>query len=52
MLSQIIAFRAHVTEIRPTFKLGQDENSSIRSEIIDNLENRDLAEWMKMQAKS
>lgn len=52
MLSQIIAFRAHVTEIRPTFKLGQDENSSIRSEIIDNLEDRDLAEWMKMQAKS
>jgi transcriptional regulator len=42
----IIAFRAVVQETHPRFKLGQDENDSVFSEIVEGLENRDLADWM------
>lgn len=51
MLAQIIAFRAHVREIRPTFKLGQDEARSTFGEIVGNLADRDLARWMEAQAE-
>jgi transcriptional regulator len=43
---RIIAFRAFVREEHPRFKLGQDENDIAFSEIVERLENQDLAEWM------
>lgn len=49
MIAQIIAFRAHVTHMRPTFKLGQDEKPEILGEIIARLEDRQLASWMEAQ---
>ncbi|AKM09485.1 FMN-binding negative transcriptional regulator [Croceicoccus naphthovorans] len=51
MLSQIIAFRAHVREVRPTFKLGQDERPDVLAEIVAKHENRDLTSWMKERAR-
>jgi transcriptional regulator len=50
MIDQIIAFRAHTRDIRPSFKLGQDEQRPIFGEIIEKLGNRELANWMKKQA--
>jgi transcriptional regulator len=42
----IIAFRARVLETHARFKLGQDENDLVFSNIVDGLENRELADWM------
>jgi transcriptional regulator len=50
MVAQIIAFRARVCEVRPTFKLGQDERRPIFKEIVANLGDRQLAEWMEALA--
>lgn len=44
---RIIAFRANVLETHARFKLGQDESDIVFGEIIDGLENRPLADWMK-----
>lgn len=44
---RIAAFRAHVREARPTFKLGQDESEGTFGEIVDSLEDRTLADWMR-----
>lgn len=51
MLAQIIAFRARVCEVRPTLKLGQDERRPIFEEIVANLGDRQLAEWMEALAQ-
>jgi len=43
---RIIAFRAMVRETHARFKLGQDENDQTFGEIVDGLQDRELAEWM------
>jgi transcriptional regulator len=43
---RIIAFRAVVRETHARFKLGQDENDQTFGEIVDGLQDRELAEWM------
>jgi transcriptional regulator len=51
MIDRIIAFRAHVRDVRPTFKLGQDEPRPIFDEIVARHGNRDLAAWMEALAQ-
>ncbi|MCB2061268.1 MAG: FMN-binding negative transcriptional regulator [Novosphingobium sp.] len=51
MIAQIIAFRAHVRDVSPTFKLGQDEPRPIFREIVAGLDDRRLAEWMEARAR-
>ncbi len=46
MLDRIIAFRAHVIDCTPTFKLGQDESAQIFAQIVSNHPDRQLANWM------
>jgi transcriptional regulator len=43
---RIIAFRGHVRETHPRFKLGQDEADGTFAEIVEGLGDRDLADWM------
>ncbi|MCB2047337.1 MAG: FMN-binding negative transcriptional regulator [Novosphingobium sp.] len=51
MVERIIAFRAHVREVRPTFKLGQDESPPIFAEIVSRHGDRQLAAWMEALAR-
>ena len=51
MIERIIAFRAHVRDMRPSFKLGQDETRPIFDEIVARHSNRDLAAWMEALAR-
>ena len=44
---RIIAFRAHVRESDPRFKLGQDESDVVFSDIVESLADRTLADWMR-----
>ena len=44
---RIIAFRAHVQEVRATFKLGQDERRSSLGEILTRLKDPSLVQWMR-----
>ena len=46
MLDRIVAFRAHVIDCTPTFKLGQDESAQIFTQIVSNHPDRQLANWM------
>lgn len=43
----VVAFRAHVSDIHPTFKLGQDETAEDFDHIVTNLADRSLADWMR-----
>ena len=43
----IVAFRAVVRAAHPRFKLGQDESAGTFEEIVTNLDNARLAEWMR-----
>ncbi|MFC4257255.1 FMN-binding negative transcriptional regulator [Altererythrobacter xixiisoli] len=47
MLSHIIAFRAHVRQLDPRFKLGQDERPEEFREICDHSPDPQLVEWMQ-----
>jgi transcriptional regulator len=49
LLPHIIAFRAHVRRLHPTFKLGQDENDATFGEIVSGLEGTPLAALMSEQ---
>lgn len=49
LVKGIVAFRAHVTAERATFKLGQDEKSETFSQIVEGVDNRALAQWMAGQ---
>jgi transcriptional regulator len=42
----IVAFRAHVRTTHARFKLGQDESPETRAELLDNLADPVLAQWM------
>jgi len=42
----IVGFRAHVRETHARFKLGQDEAEGTFAEIVEQLGNAELAEWM------
>jgi transcriptional regulator len=44
---KIIAFRAHVQRVRATFKLGQDERRSTLAEILEQLADPQLVQWMR-----
>jgi len=46
MVKKIVAFRAHVRSARGRFKLGQDESTQTRREILERLDNADLLRWM------
>ncbi len=46
MMHRIIAFRAHVRQIEPRFKLGRDETIETLGEIVAGLEDGPLIEWM------
>jgi transcriptional regulator len=46
MAQKIVAFRARVQRARGRFKLGQDETQQTRTEILQKLDNADLARWM------
>lgn len=43
---RIVAFHAEVIEAHARFKLGQDEDETVFQEIVDGLEDRNLALWM------
>ncbi|MBB3032422.1 FMN-binding negative transcriptional regulator [Alteriqipengyuania lutimaris] len=47
MLDRIIAFRAHVRDCTPAFKLGQDEKKDVFAQIVTNHPDRQLAQWMR-----
>lgn len=51
LLSRIIGFRATVRETKPHFKLGQDEGRATFDDIVANLPDRDLADWMDAFAR-
>lgn len=44
--THIVAFRARVLETHARFKLGQDENETVFSEIVEKLSDRTLSNWM------
>ncbi len=50
LISQIIAFRAHVRASHPTFKLGQNEGPETFAEITQGLGDMPLSRWMRKQA--
>lgn len=46
---RIIAFRAHVTDVRERYKLGQDEETGLFADIVRGLEDageNELKDWM------
>jgi len=43
---RIVAFRAHIRETHARFKLGQDENDQTFAEIVEGLDDAELARWM------
>lgn len=45
--ARIIAFRAHVRNARPRFKLGQDEDPPTFKEITERHPDHELASWMR-----
>ncbi|GAB5349743.1 FMN-binding negative transcriptional regulator [Alteriqipengyuania sp. 357] len=47
MLDRIIAFRAHVCDWTPVFKLGQDEKADVFAQIVANHPDRQLTNWMR-----
>lgn len=42
----VVGFRAHVRETHARFKLGQDEREETFAEIVEALDNSELALWM------
>lgn len=46
LMPMIIAFRARVSRLRPTFKLGQTEDEPTFQAIMSNLPDGDLRQWM------
>lgn len=44
---RIVAFRAEIVEAHARFKLGQDENEAVFKDIVEGLEDRTLADWMR-----
>ena len=47
-LSQrVIAFRAHVRRLRAKFKLAQDESDATLADLLVNVPNPPLVEWMR-----
>jgi transcriptional regulator len=47
MLPRIVGFRAHVTDLKARFKLGQDERLDTLQSILANLTDGDLVRWMR-----
>lgn len=47
MRQAIIAFRATVTAMRGTFKLGQDENPEVLATLLDRIDDLQLIDWMR-----
>ena len=47
LAQHIIAFRAIVKHAHPRFKLGQDETDGTFDEIVENLSDGQLADWMR-----
>jgi transcriptional regulator len=47
LANKIIAFEASVVSVDATFKLGQDEEDSVFSEIAARTEDRSLRRWME-----
>lgn len=47
MRQAIIAFRATVTAMRGTFKLGQDESPEVLATLLERIEDPALSEWMR-----
>jgi transcriptional regulator len=43
----ITAFRADVQSVNATFKLGQDEKPEVFGQILSNLDNQELVQWMR-----
>lgn len=46
LLSRIIAFRAHVRCLKPSFKLGQDEDRAVFCDMLGRIPDPNLVEWM------
>lgn len=51
LLAWIIGLRAHVRELRPHFKLGQDERRETFAEIVERVGDPALAAWMTAFAR-
>lgn len=47
LLSRIVAFRAHVRQMDPRFKLGQDEAPDEFREICSHSPDPHMVEWMQ-----
>lgn len=47
MLTRIVGFRARVTRVSGTFKLGQDESPATRDAILAALPDQGTADWMR-----
>lgn len=45
--ARIIAFRAHVERVLPTFKLGQDEDEASFADIVEHHPDQALVAWMR-----
>lgn len=43
----ITAFRADVQSVNATFKLGQDEKPEVFAQILSNLDDPELIQWMR-----
>lgn len=51
MSGAIVAFRAHVAELKGRFKLGQDERREVFATIVRNHPDASLVRWMKRFAR-
>lgn len=47
LMPLIIAFRARITRMKPTFKLGQTEDDPTFHALMSNLSDGDLKRWME-----
>lgn len=45
--SRVVGFRARILSVQAKFKLGQDEDPTAFSEIVDGLGDLELSSWMK-----
>lgn len=51
LVKRVVAFRATVQSMEAKFKLGQDEAPETFDQIVQGIDNRDLAAWMVRTAR-
>ncbi|WP_411820042.1 FMN-binding negative transcriptional regulator [Hyphococcus formosus] len=47
LAEMVIPFRASVRSVRGVFKLGQDENDEVFSDIVEHMSDPSMVQWMR-----